>query len=146
MLRTHSLATLMLFGCCAMLTFAQSSPTKSAGILPGPRLDVDAEGLKVSRIGPGPITLSITEDTKTIYEMVCKGAGIDVYFHPEVNSRRIHVELNGVTLGEALTAIAVESKTVWRPLTSSTISVQNSPEREKREPSPAVRFVPISPA
>jgi general secretion pathway protein D len=81
-----------------------------------------------------------------IYGMVCKRAGIDVYIHPEVNSRRIHVELNGVTLGEALTAIAVESKTVWRPLTSSTISVQNSPEREKREPSPAVRFVPISPA
>jgi hypothetical protein len=78
--------------------------------------------------------------------LVCKGAGIDGYFHPEVNSRRIHVELNGVTLGEALTAIAVESKTVWRPLTSNTISVQNSPEDERREPPPAVRLIPISPA
>jgi hypothetical protein len=99
MLRASSIAALMLFGCSAMLTFAQSSP-KTNSVVPGPRLDVDAEGIKVSRIGPGPITLSITEDTKTIYEMVCKGAGIDVYFHPEVNSRsRIHIELNGVTLG-----------------------------------------------
>ena len=145
MLRIRSLAALMLLGCSAMLTFAQSSP-KTNSVIPGPRLNVDGEGIKISRIGPGPITLSITEDTKTIYEMVCKGAGIEVYFNPEVNSRRIHVELNGVTLGEALTALAVESKTVWRPLASNTISVQNSPERDKREPPPAIRLVPISPA
>jgi hypothetical protein len=65
--------------------------------------------------------------------MVWKRAGISVYIHPEVNSRRIHVELKEVTLGEALTAIAVESKTVWRALTSSAISVQRTRRSARRE-------------
>jgi hypothetical protein len=83
-----------------MLIFAQFSPRKNS-VIPGPRLDVDTEGINVSRIGPGPIPRSITEDTKTIYEMVSKGAGLDLYFHPEVNSRRIQVDQQPLTCPKA---------------------------------------------
>ena len=93
MLRARSLARLMFFGGCAMLTFAQSS-ARNDSVVGAPCLNA-AQG----RVGLAPITLHITEYTKRIYEMVCKLASINVYFHPEVNSRRIHVELNGVRWG-----------------------------------------------
>ena len=54
---------------------------------------------------PSQIPLSqfnSTEDSKLIYETVGNLAGINVLFDPDYASRRIKVELNGVTLEEAL--------------------------------------------
>src|SRR5205085_4320785 len=79
-----------------------------------------------------PITLKLTEDTKVIYETVGKLAGINVLFDPEYTSRRVKIELNGVTLEEALGIIALESKTFWRPVTPNTIFVaQDNPAKRK---------------
>ena len=79
-----------------------------------------------------PITLKLTEDTKVIYETVGKLAGINVLFDPDYTSRRIKIELNGVTLEEALEIIALESKTFWRPVTPNTIFVaQDNPNKRK---------------
>src|SRR5690348_17388862 len=58
-----------------------------------------------------PINLKLTEDTKVIYETVGKLAGINVLFDPDYTSRRIKIDLNIVTLQEALDIIALESKT-----------------------------------
>ena len=79
-----------------------------------------------------PITLKLTEDAKVIYETVGKLAGINVLFDPDYTSRRIRIELNGVTLEEALEIIALESKTFWRPVTPNTIFVaQDNPAKRK---------------
>src|SRR5207245_226454 len=59
-------------------------------------------------------------------------AGINVLFDPDYTSRRIKVELNGVTLEEALEIVALESKTFWRPVTPNTIFVaQDNPAKRK---------------
>ena len=53
-------------------------------------------------------------------------------FDPDYTSRRIKVELNGVTLEEALEITALESKTFWRPVTANTIFVaQDNPAKRK---------------
>ena len=79
-----------------------------------------------------PITLKLTEDTKVIYETVGKLAGMNVLFDPDYTSRRIRIELNGVTLEEALQIIALESKTFWRPVTPNTIFVAaDNPAKRK---------------
>ena len=79
-----------------------------------------------------PITLKMTEDTKVTYETVGKQAGINVLFDPDYTSRKIRIELNGVTLEEALGIIALESKTFWRPVTRNTIFVaQDNPAKRK---------------
>src|SRR5947208_11151357 len=70
-----------------------------------------------------PINLKITEDSKVIYETIGKLAGINVLFDPEYRSQRIKVELNSVSLEEALQIVALESKTFWRPVTTNTIFV-----------------------
>ena len=88
--------------------------------------------IELTPISNIPINLKITEDTKVIYETVGKLAGINVLFDPDYTSRRIKIELNNVSLEEALQIIAVESKTFWRPVTPNTIFVAtDNPAKRK---------------
>jgi len=67
-----------------------------------------------------------------IYETVGKLAGINVLFDPDYTPRQVHVELNNVTLEEALEIISFETKTFWRPVTPNTIFVaQDNPAKRK---------------
>jgi general secretion pathway protein D len=93
----------------------------------------EAEGpVELAPISNVPITLKLTEDTKVIFETIGKLAGINVLFDPDYTSRRIKIELNGVTLEEALQIVALESKTFWRPVTPNTIFVaQDNPAKRK---------------
>jgi general secretion pathway protein D len=93
----------------------------------------EAQGpVELEAISNVPITLKLTEDTKVIYETVGKLAGINVLFDPDYTSRKIRIELNGVTLEEALGIIALESKTFWRPVTRNTIFIaQDNPAKRK---------------
>src|SRR5215472_12502255 len=68
-----------------------------------------------------PMSMKQTEDAKIIYETIGKLAGINVLFDPDYTSRRIKVDLNSVSLEEALEIVAMVSKTFWRPVTPNTI-------------------------
>lgn len=70
-----------------------------------------------------PLNLHMTEDAKVIYEAVGKAAGINVLFDPDYHSNRIRIDLNNVTLLDALRILATVSNTFWRPVTSNTIFV-----------------------
>ncbi|HKS75162.1 MAG TPA: cohesin domain-containing protein [Terriglobales bacterium] len=98
---------------------------KRAQEAPGP--------VELTNISGVPITLKLTEDTKMIYETVGKLAGINVLFDPDYTSRRIKIELNGVTLEEALEIIALESKTFWRPVTPNTIFVASDTPAKRKD-------------
>jgi general secretion pathway protein D len=88
--------------------------------------------VELAAISNVPITVKLTEDSKVIYQTIGQLAGINVLFDPDYTSRRIKVELNGVTLEEALQITALESKTFWRPVTSNTIFVaQDNPAKRK---------------
>jgi general secretion pathway protein D len=79
-----------------------------------------------------PITLKVTEKANVIYETVGKLAGINVLFDPDYVPKQVHVELNNVTLEEALEIISFETKTFWRPVTPNTIFVaQDNPAKRK---------------
>jgi general secretion pathway protein D len=94
----------------------------------------DAQGpVELATISNVPITLKLTEDTKVIYETVGKLAGINVLFDPDYTSRRIRIELNGVTLEDALGIIALESKTFWRPVTANTIFIATDNPAKRKE-------------
>ncbi len=78
-----------------------------------------------------PLSLHMTEDAKVVYQAVGKAAGINVLFDPDYNSKRIQVDLNNVSLLDALRIVGAMSNTFWRPVTSNTIFVaQNT--RTKR--------------
>jgi general secretion pathway protein D len=96
------------------------------------RLDEASGPVELAAISNVPINLKITEDSKIIYETVGKLAGINVLFDPDYTSRRIKIELNNVSLEEALEIIALESKTFWRPVTPNTIFVaSDNPAKRK---------------
>lgn len=98
------------------------------------RMDQASGPVELSPISDTPITMKIgPEDSKTIYESIGKLAGVNVLFDPDYTSRRIRVELNGVTLQEALELVALESKTFWRPVTPNTIFVAADTPAKRKE-------------
>jgi general secretion pathway protein D len=107
------------------------APTVESGLTK--RMEEAAGPVELAPISQTPITLKLTEDAKTVYETIGKLAGINVLFDPDYTSRRIRVDLNGVTLEEALEITALESKTFWRPVTPNTIFVAGDTPAKRKE-------------
>ena len=96
------------------------------------RLESAQGPVELAALSNVPITLKVTEKANVIYETVGKLAGINVLFDPEYVPKQVHVELNNVTLEEALGIISFETKTFWRPVTANTIFVaQDNPAKRK---------------
>jgi general secretion pathway protein D len=117
-----------------MINDASNPPPQAAGPPSSleRRIKEAAGPVELAPISNVPITVKLTEDSKVIYQTVGQLAGINVLFDPDYTSRRIKVELNGVTLEEALEITALESKTFWRPVTGNTIFVaQDNPAKRK---------------
>ena len=110
---------------------APSAPTTESGLTK--RMEEATGPVELSPISQTPITLKLTEDGKTVYETIGKLAGVNVLFDPDYTSKRIRVDLNGVTLEEALEITALESKTFWRPVTPNTIFVAADTPAKRKE-------------
>ncbi|MDR3747372.1 MAG: cohesin domain-containing protein [Acidobacteriota bacterium] len=110
---------------------APSAPTPQSSLTK--RMEEATGPVELAPITPTPITLKMSEDAKTVYETIGRLAGINVLFDPDYNSRRIRVDLNGVTLEEALQITALESKTFWRPVTPNTIFVAADTPAKRKE-------------
>ena len=80
-----------------------------------------------------PITVKLTDKSDTVYRTIGQLAGINVLFDPDYTPKQIKVELNGVTLEEALEITALESKTFWRPVTLNTIFVATDNPAKRKE-------------
>jgi general secretion pathway protein D len=80
-----------------------------------------------------PLSLHMTEDAKVVYETVGKAAGVNVLFDPDFKSTRIEVDLNNVSLLDALRIVGVMSGTFWRPVTSNTIFVAQNSASKRRD-------------
>jgi general secretion pathway protein D len=104
---------------------------------PGPKIDKrvqEAAGpVELAPIQNIPITIKATQDSKVIYETVGRLAGINVLFDPDYTSRQIRVDLNSVSLEEALEIIAMESKTFWRPVTPNTVFIASDNPAKRKE-------------
>jgi len=117
-----------------MINDATNPPPQAAGPPNSLERKIREAGgpVELAPISNVPITVKLTEDSKVIYQTIGQLAGINVLFDPDYTSRRIKVELNGVTLEEALEITALTSKTFWRPVTSNTIFVaQDNPAKRK---------------
>ena len=103
------------------------------------RIAAEAEGPpELKPISPVPITMRMTEDSKNVYQAIGKLAGINVQFDPDYVSRRITVDLNNVSLYQALEIVALQSKTFWRAVTPNTIFVAADTKAKRTELEPNV--------
>jgi general secretion pathway protein D len=80
-----------------------------------------------------PLTLHMTEDAKVVYQAIGKAAGINVLFDPDYNSKRVQVDLNNVSLLDALRIVGTMSNTFWRPITANTIFVAQNTRVKRTE-------------
>jgi general secretion pathway protein D len=80
-----------------------------------------------------PITLRMTTTADNVYKTIGKLAGINVLFDLDYKPQRITIELNEVMFREALGMVALESKTFWRPVSSTAILVASESKRKEFE-------------
>jgi len=112
----------------------KNPPPQAAGPPTGLEREIaDAGGpVELAPISNVPITVKLTDKSDMVYRTIGQLAGINVLFDPDYIPKPIKVELNGVTLEEALEITALESKTFWRPVTKNTIFVaQDNPAKRK---------------
>jgi len=118
-----------------MINDQRNPPPQAAGPPSGlERKILDASGpVELAPISNIPITVKmLTTKSDVVYRTVGQLAGVNVLFDPDYTPRVINVDLNGVTLEEALEITALESKTFWRPVTQNTIFVaQDNPAKRK---------------
>lgn len=96
------------------------------------RLSGLAAPVDLKPISDEPLTLHMTEDSKAVYESICRAAGINVLFDPDYVSRRISIDLVNTSLEDALRLIGTISGTFWRPVTRTGIFVA-ADTRTKRQ-------------
>src|SRR5579864_2959509 len=118
-----------------MINDQRNPPPQAAGPPAGLERRVhDAAGpVELAPISNTPITVKmLATKSDVVYRTIGQLAGVNVLFDPDYTARVINVDLNGVTLDEALEITALESKTFWRPVTQNTIFVaQDNPAKRK---------------
>ena len=80
-----------------------------------------------------PITIHAFQDSKVVYQTVGKIAGINVLFDPDYTAKRVQVDLQNVSLMDALHILGVLTNTFWRPVTSNTIFVAQNTRAKRTE-------------
>ncbi len=80
-----------------------------------------------------PLSLHMVEDAKVVFQTVGKAAGINVLFDPDYTSKRITVDLQNVSLNDALHILGLDSNTFWRPITPNTVFVAANTRAKRTE-------------
>ncbi len=89
--------------------------------------------LEIQPSSSAPISLRMTTTADNVYKTICKLAGVNVLFDLDYKPQRITLELNEVSFDEALKMVAMESKTFWRPISSTAIFVAAEGKRKELE-------------
>jgi len=96
-------------------------------------IDTMASPSELRPMSNEPLTLHMVEDSKVVYQAVGKAAGVNVLFDPDYIGKRIQVDLNNVSLLDALRIVGTLSNTFWRPVTGNTIFVAANTRAKRTE-------------
>src|SRR4029077_7220369 len=88
---------------------------------------------EIKPLSRAPINLKMTEDAKKVFDTIGKLAGLTVIYDPDFPARRITVELNNVTLEQALEIAQLESKAFVKLVTENTIFVVPHQPQKRRD-------------
>ena len=80
-----------------------------------------------------PINLKMSNDAKVVFDTIGKLAGLTVIYDPDFPARRISVELNDVTLEQALDIVCIESKAFSTPMSENIILVIPDQAQKRRD-------------
>src|SRR5216684_1099542 len=88
---------------------------------------------EIKPLSRAPINLKMSEDAKKVFDTVGKLAGLTVIYDPDFPARRISVELNNVTLEQALEIVSLESKAFVKAVTENIIFVIPDQPQKRRD-------------
>src|SRR5216683_3623757 len=108
---------------------AATEPPKDEGNEP-PLASMPPELKPLSRAA---INLKMTNDAKIVFDTIGKLAGLTVIYDPDFPARRITVELNNVTIEQALEIVSLESKAFVKPVTENIIFVIPDQPAKRRD-------------
>jgi general secretion pathway protein D len=93
-----------------------------------PIAETDTEQLmaappELKPLSKAPINYKASNDSRIVFDTIGKLAGLTIIYDPDFPARRITVDLNNVTLEQALEIVSLESKAAWKPITENIILV-----------------------
>src|SRR5467141_4817089 len=88
---------------------------------------------EIKPLSRAPINLKMSEDAKKVFDTIGKLAGLTVIYDPDFPARRITVELNNVTLEQALEIVSLESKAFVKAVTENIIFVVPDQPQKRRD-------------
>jgi general secretion pathway protein D len=88
---------------------------------------------EIKPLSRAPISLHMSNDAKIVFDTIGKLAGLTVVYDPDFPARRIPVDLNNVTLEQALEIVSLESKAFWKPVTENIIYVVPDQPQKRRD-------------
>jgi general secretion pathway protein D len=80
-----------------------------------------------------PVSLHLFATADVVYKTLGKLAGVNVLIDPEYKPQKINVELQNVNLRDALSMVALQSNTFWRPVSTNSILVTSDTAGRKKE-------------
>ena len=90
------------------------------------------EAVELQPLPNTTVTLHVTANADSVYKTIAKLAGLNVLTDPDYKAQKVSLDLNDVTLREALDMLRLQSKTFWRPVTPNTILIAaESPAKHK---------------
>ena len=85
-------------------------------------------------ISTQPINLTIPkQESKVVFETICKLAGINVLFDPDYDEQEVSVEIQNATLEDALDYVSLLSKSFWKTISPNAVFVTNDNTNKRRE-------------
>jgi len=88
---------------------------------------------QLKALSRAPINLKMSNDAKIVFDTIGKLAGLTVIYDPDFPARRISVELNDVTLEQALDIVCIESKAFSTPISENIILVTSDQPQKRRD-------------
>lgn len=88
---------------------------------------------EIKPLSRAPINYRASNDAKMVFDTIGKLAGLTVIYDPDFPARRISVDLNNVTLEQALEIACVQSKAFWKPITENTILIAPDQAQKRRD-------------
>src|SRR5258707_2645478 len=88
---------------------------------------------QLKALSRAPINLKMSNDAKVVFDTIGKLAGLTVIYDPDFPARRISVELNDVTLQQALDIVCIESKAFSTPISENIILVIPDQAQKRRD-------------
>jgi len=120
--------TLQMLGEQARSTQAPDQPLMENG-QPG----LASEPPELKPLSRAPINLRMSNDIKVVYDTIGKLAGLTVIYDPDLQARRISVDLSNVTLEQALDIVSLQSKAFWKPVTENIIMIVPDNTQKRRD-------------